>query len=138
MNKTLLYYSLLQIPGLTILGLALAAAVQFEWLGVPLAAGILVAWLIKDAVMYPFVKSAFEPPPPGDRGPAGLVGAIGTTTRELNPQGFVRVRGELWQAECVAVSESSASPAEVPADREVRVVAARGMMLLVEPLEIKN
>ncbi|MEQ9366888.1 MAG: NfeD family protein [Leptospirales bacterium] len=150
--RTLLFYSLLQIPGLAILGLALAVAVQFEWLSSPLALGIGLAWLIKDVVMYPFVKSAFAPGAPGDSGPAGLVGLIAVTTRDLSPSGFIRVRGELWQAECVpedfvdsdpdgqrdpaagASTSGTVMPTPVIAgNQQVKIVAARGMVLLVRP-----
>lgn len=123
--KTLLYYWLLQIPGLMVVGLVSAVLVTFEWISVLTAMGIGAAWLIKDAIMYPFVKRAFEPTNPGDSGPAGLVGRIGTTTRELAPAGFIRVRGELWQAEHVESDQS------LPADCAVQIVEARGMVLIV-------
>ncbi|MCR9145346.1 MAG: NfeD family protein [bacterium] len=130
--RTVLFYSLLQIPGIAILGVALTAAVQFGWLSVSVAAGIGVAWLIKDIAMYPFVKSAYARRDSDDRGPNGLVGANATVTRELAPIGFVRIKGELWQAECVpqdGTSPESAAP--VPVNARVEVVAARGMLLLV-------
>jgi membrane-bound serine protease (ClpP class) len=56
-------------------------------------------------------------------GPETLVGSTGTVVTACNPQGQVRVQGELWRARCAdgaAVGE------------EVRVLALDGLTLLVE------
>ena len=71
----------------------------YRWLDVPawLAAGVLVAWVIKDYALYPFLRFAYEADHrlPIER----MVGHIGTAAQELAPSGYVRVRGELWRAQ---------------------------------------
>jgi membrane-bound serine protease (ClpP class) len=126
--RTAIFYSLLQIPGLLALSLALYGLVQFDWISVPVALGIALAWCVKDALLYPLLKDAYEPARPPDSGPGGLVGMTGTTTRDLAPAGFVRVRGELWQA------VATEADAIIPANCEVRVLAAEGMVLTVAAL----
>lgn len=59
-------------------------------------------------------------------GVENLVGAVGKTVETLDPDGHVRVHGELWQAH-------STSPAA--AGVRVRVVAVDGLELEVEPAE---
>jgi len=59
-------------------------------------------------------------------GPGGVTGLTGVVTERIAPQGKVRVRGELWNAE-------SAEGQEVKAGRRVTVVEVRGLTLLVRP-----
>ena len=59
-------------------------------------------------------------------GVENLVGAVGTTVEPLDPEGHVRVQGELWQARA---SEA------VPAGTKVRVVALDELTLEVETAE---
>lgn len=56
-------------------------------------------------------------------GPQALVGADGVAQQVLAPHGQILVHGELWQAE---------SDSPVPAGDTVRVLAVRGLTLLVE------
>lgn len=64
---------------------------------------------------------------PAATGRENLLGAVAVVRRPLDPAGMVFLRGELWRA------ESAAGP--VPAGARVRVVAAEGLRLRVEPLE---
>jgi membrane-bound serine protease (ClpP class) len=57
-------------------------------------------------------------------GVENLVGAVGNAVEPLEPEGHVRVHGELWEAR-------SATPAAQGA--RVRVVAVDGLELEVEP-----
>ncbi|HEX2496957.1 MAG TPA: NfeD family protein [Gaiellaceae bacterium] len=59
-------------------------------------------------------------------GVENLVGTVGTTVEPLDPEGHVRVQGELWQARA---SEA------VPAGTKVRVVALDELTLEVETVE---
>jgi membrane-bound serine protease (ClpP class) len=59
-------------------------------------------------------------------GAENLVGAVGKTVEPLEPEGHVRVHGELWQARA---SES------VPAGTRIRVVALDDLTLEVETAE---
>jgi membrane-bound serine protease (ClpP class) len=57
-------------------------------------------------------------------GVEALVGAAGEVTEACRPEGWVRVRGELWRARCEAGAD--------PGDR-VRVRTVDGLTLVVEP-----
>ena len=100
-----------------------------SWVGFPdwAAAGIIALWVIKDVVMFPFVRIAYQP---GSRGGAtGLVGARGTAQDALRPSGYVRISAELWRAEL----EPGAPPVE-PGDR-IQVTSVRGLTLVVVAAE---
>ncbi len=119
-------YTAFQIPGWIL------AAAGGWWLytslRVPMwvAGGVLVAWVIKDMVLYPLLRSAYEV---DDTRPIErLVGRPGTAAERLAPRGYVRVRGELWRAEAEGVSA-------VERDTAVEVVDTEGMMLKVRPLD---
>ena len=57
-------------------------------------------------------------------GMEGLVGEVGTVSRELDPEGSVRVHGEIWNAASVS--------GRVERGERVRVVGVHGMTLSVE------
>jgi len=58
-------------------------------------------------------------------GSEGMVGERGEVIEDCGPRGRVKLRGEIWDAEC----EAGAGEGET-----VRVVAVRGLTLEVEPL----
>lgn len=62
-------------------------------------------------------------------GKEGLIGAIGTVRRALEPEGMIFVDGELWRA------SSPVTP--VPVGTRVRIVAINGLHLTVVPLEVE-
>ena len=55
-----LRYTLFQIPNLILLGLGLAAAVRWWGLPVPTAYLIVGLWVVKDIVVFPFMRVAYE------------------------------------------------------------------------------
>ncbi len=118
-------YLLLQTPGW-----ALAVVVLYllhRWLGLPLwAAGLLLAAdVVKDLVLYPWLRRAYE----DEYVPvtARLVGEAAEVVEELAPEGYVRVRGELWPARVPDAAEP------VPAGARVRVAGVEGSTLVVDP-----
>jgi membrane protein implicated in regulation of membrane protease activity len=116
-------YLLFQVPGWLIVGgLAYAA---HRWLGLHggLAAAALLAWAVKDAVLFPFVREAYtvHPRPAAD----GMLGATAVAEEPLAPEGVVRVGPELWRAR-LAKGE-----APVAAGESVRIVAVEGLTLRV-------
>lgn len=120
-------YLLLQVPGWILVALILAGL--HRWAGLPLWAAV-AAYAIyvgKDFLLYPFLRRAYEPDPRS--GVERLIGQRGVAETDLNPDGFVRVRGELWGAEL--------EPAGAMARRgePVVVTAARGMTLRVRRSE---
>ena len=120
-----LRYAALQVPGQAfVLLLSLSA---WEWLDAPawMAWGVPLAWLLKDAALFPFVWRAYEPDDPS--APGGLVGATGVVEEPLGPEGWVRVGPELWRAELLDLAGTA------PRGARVRIVRVDGLVLRVEP-----
>lgn len=57
-----------------------------------------------------------------------LVGAVGKVVEELDPEGVIKVRGELWKA-------VSRDGGRIPVGERVKVVEVRGLTLIVEKTE---
>jgi membrane-bound serine protease (ClpP class) len=65
-------------------------------------------------------------------GVEGLLGETGIVTVDLEPEGKIRVHGEIW---------SASSGSDIPSGTKVRVTAVEGMELRVEEVqksEIRN
>ncbi len=125
-RRTLVRYTLFQIPDLILLGLGLAAAVRWWNLPVPVAYALVAFWIAKDIAMYPLVRVAYESG--SSSGVDGIRGALGVVTQPLAPSGYVRLGSELWKAE---LEDRDAS---LPTGASVRVVAVRGLTIVVEPV----
>lgn len=125
--RTLIVYSLFQIPGLAVVGAILYAGWSFGWISLPVAGVLFGTWLFKDVVLYPFVAPAYESMLAKSAAPSGaaaLIGLAGETVQpvSMDASGFVRVRGELWQAR---------SETEIPAGSKVIVRDVDGRVLIV-------
>jgi membrane protein implicated in regulation of membrane protease activity len=126
-RSTLNRYILYQIPGWL---LAVAVAVLLHrWAGLPAwaAAVLVVVWALKDAALYPFLRTAYQQD--SRRIVERLIGLVGVAVDPLAPRGYVRVRGELWLA------EPSTTDLEIPRGHEVTVDAVRGTTLLVSAVD---
>lgn len=117
-------YVLLQVPEWVLVTIVMYGLNL--WLRVPVWAAVLVLAIvvIKDFVLYPFVRRAFETD--ASTGLERMVGETGAVTQALAPKGYVKVRGELWQAE-------AADARQIPSGARVRVVSCHGMTLTVSP-----
>lgn len=122
-RRRALRYALFQIPGAAFVAVLLAAAVRWWDWSISLALALMGAWLVKDAVLYPFVAVAYDPDSELDRDP--LIGAHGVATQPLDPSGYVRIGAELWRA----VASGSAP---IPSGARVRVRERRDLTLVVE------
>jgi membrane protein implicated in regulation of membrane protease activity len=125
LDRVLLRYLGLQVPGWILAIAAMIAVRRWVDLSLPVAAGILGLLVLKDLALYPFLRSAYASD--GRHGTELLVGAHGVVTEAIGACGYVRVRGELWRAE-----RADAAP-EMPAGARVVVAAARGLTLIVRP-----
>lgn len=125
--RTLAKYLMVQVPGWILA--AVGVALLKQWIDFPLwaALGILLLWVIKDVVLYPFVRRAYEST--GKTGAEQLIGAEGIAAEELAPSGYIRVGRELWRAEALGTDKPIA-----PGSR-VRVQGVRGLTLLIQPEE---
>ena len=116
-------YTLFQIPGWLLVGfLAYHAR---GWLGLTdwAAALVVVAFMVKDAVLFPYVRRSYEIH--GRENAEALIGLLGVTEETLDPEGYVRLGPELWKAELRGVPVVSAG-------RTVRVCSVEGLTLMVE------
>ena len=117
-------YWLFQIPGWALTGVVLLLLRQ--WIDISLAVvfGLLALVVIKDFLLYPFLRSAYDTRV--KTGIAQLIGSQGVVKQDLDPEGFLLVRGELWKARLKPNHRAA------PKGTEVRIEAADGMTLIVE------
>jgi membrane protein implicated in regulation of membrane protease activity len=116
---------LYQVPGLLLLILGLSVLQPTFGYSFRVAAAIVAGWLLKDLLLFPFLRGAYEAD--GRSVVERLVGERAMTVQELAPAGYVRVRGELWRAE----ARAGADP--IPAGQPVVVDDVRGFTLMVSP-----
>lgn len=95
--RVVVRYAALQVPAVVLLVLVLTLVRQ--WVDIPawFVWGLVGLWVIKDLVMFPLVWRAYDTDCAGAAN--CMVGARGVAKDRLAPSGYIRVRGELWQAE---------------------------------------
>jgi membrane protein implicated in regulation of membrane protease activity len=119
--RALRRYLAFRVPGLLVVGGALAAAVHAWGLSLGMAVAGVGLWLAKDALLYPALRRAYEAD--GSGPPPRPVGERGVAESAIGDSGWVRVGAELWRARAAA---------PIPAGAPVRVLALRGLVLDVE------
>ena len=122
-TRILVRYVLLQLPGLALLVLILVFVQSWVDLSAWVVWGFITIWVVKDAILFPFVRRAYDWDRP--QGANSMVGARGIAKERLAPSGYVQIRGELWKA---ALMEGS-PPLEK--GERVRVEGAFGLRLAV-------
>jgi membrane-bound ClpP family serine protease len=124
-KSVVMRYSAYQLPGLIIVVILLLLLRQ--WFGLSLAAfaAIVAAWVAKDVVIFFYVWPAYDR---RDRPVAGkLIGETGVAVDEIDPDGYVRIGGERWQA--------CSRSAPIGKGEPVRVIASEGIRLIIEKEE---
>jgi membrane-bound ClpP family serine protease len=123
--RILVRYALFQLPALVLLVLILILVRR--WVDLPnwFAWGIIAVWVVKDAVLFPFVWPSYERGQVEDVN--SIAGERGIAEERLAPAGYIRVHGELWQAEVMGGGYT------IDRGEEVRGQATRGLTLLVQP-----
>jgi membrane protein implicated in regulation of membrane protease activity len=116
-------YLLKNGPELTLIGLGLWLVYEHGWLSGRVCAALFAAIAIKDVLLYPYLRPALRTDTTPLVGPEHLIGAWAVVEQALAPSGMVRIKGERWRG------ESLDGPA--PVGQRVRVVAVRGLTLLV-------
>ena len=121
--RTRTRYFLLQIPGWVLAAILLG--MLHRWFALPLwaAVGGWMLFLAKDFALYPYLKKAYETYSPS--GAERLVGDIGIVSTDLQPEGYIRIGGELWQARLEDHSST------IPKGMKVRILRSEGMLLIV-------
>ena len=122
-GKVIIRYILFQIPSLILLILILILVRRWVNLHAWYLWGIIALWLAKDVILFPFVWRAYD----RDRlrELQSLVGTEGIVEERLAPSGYIRVHGELWQAEM----RGDGSPIEK--GEIVKIQKIEGLKLLV-------
>jgi membrane protein implicated in regulation of membrane protease activity len=118
MPEDLKTYIVAQLPGWFLAVLAVAALSR--WMALPGRVAVLavILWIVKDLLLFPTMRRYYRSDPAERR----IVGQRGTAVTDIAPTGFVRVRGELWQA---------ASEQEIVAGSEIYVRDIHGLRLTV-------
>jgi hypothetical protein len=121
--KTFIKYVALQLPGWALVGLLLVWLWPKTGWDPRLAAVGFAVYVLKDFLLYPFFRSAYEGEAP--TGGAQLIGTAGVAEQDLDPDGYVAVAGERWKAAVV--------PGEgwIPRGTPVRIEGAAGLALRV-------
>jgi membrane protein implicated in regulation of membrane protease activity len=123
-TRIIVRYALFQIPSLALLIFILILARR--WVNLPewFFWGAIAVWLAKDAMLFPFVWRAYD----RDRlrELQSLVGIEGIVEERLAPTGYIRVHGELWQAEVVRAGLS------IERGEPVTIRGIKGLRLQVE------
>jgi membrane protein implicated in regulation of membrane protease activity len=127
---TLQRYMLFQIPGCLIEVAVLAALMAWWELPLWAAVGILGLLVVKDLLLYPFLRVGYETREKS--GMARLIGERAVVKQRLDPEGYVLIHGELWKARATEPGDA------VDAGARVRVLASEGMLLLVEAAQPKQ
>jgi len=126
-GKVIMRYILFQIPGLILFILILILIRRWVDLPAWYLWGFVALWLVKDAILFPFVWRAYD----RDRlrELQSLVGTEGIVEERLAPLGYVQVRGELWKAELIEKETT------VEKGQKVLVRGAHGLTLTVQPMQ---
>ena len=121
--RMVIKYFLLQLPGQ--IAFILILLLVRKWLETPayLLWGLLGFWVGKDIFLFPFLWRFYDPEQYPDR--FRMVDRRGFALTRLDPDGYVQVQGERWQA---GVYEAHAS---IEKDETICVEAINGLKLKV-------
>jgi membrane-bound ClpP family serine protease len=111
------------LPGVVVLVLVLIVAQH--WVTIPgwLFGTIVLLWILKETIMFPFVWRAHDQQ---RAGPSRLmIGDRGVAKERLAPDGYIQVQGVLWKAEKI----DNGPPIEK--GESVRIEKMEGLKLFV-------
>jgi membrane protein implicated in regulation of membrane protease activity len=123
--RILVKYFLLQLPGVATFALILI--LLRHWMEFPayLAWLLLGIWVGKDIILFPILWRFYDPSQHPDR--FRMIGRKGVAVTCLNPDGYVLVQGERWQAGIAA------GLAAIGQGESICVEAVNGLKLTVRP-----
>jgi len=120
-------YILLQLPSLALVIALMVILRRYYEFPLLYIWAVIVAWVAKDAILYPFVWRAYDSSPQ-----RAMVGLTGKAKEAVDPSGYVEIRGELWRAQ----AEEGSAP--IRAGEMVEVHDVRGLTLIVRPATAKR
>lgn len=112
-RKIIIRYSLFQIPSLLIVTLLVFTVNHWYILDNTIIVMIILFWILKDILIFPFVWKAYSHK---DRDKSKtILNQHGVAVDSINPKGFVKINGEIWQAELVEPNDpiNQGQPIEV-------------------------
>jgi len=119
----LIRYVALQVPGFLIVLILLMHARDQDWISGSTVVLVLAVLVFKDVVLYPFYKRAMQP------GYTDMVarlhGERAWVVNTLDPEGQVKLKGEIWNAKSIHREL-------IEAGSWVRVSGHRGLQLHVQ------
>lgn len=121
--QIIIRYTLLQIPVIAVLVVLLILSYDSKAISTQIIWIILLIWLVKDIILYPFVWRAYDPEYQKHDNP--LIGQTGIAQENLNPSGYIKLNGELWRAKAIGENETIAK------GEGIIVREVRGLTLLV-------
>jgi membrane protein implicated in regulation of membrane protease activity len=121
-----LRYVLLNIPELAAVVLILIIIEHWAVLPIWLFWSIIGFWIVKDALLFPFVWRAYDWNRTESTG--SMIGAQGVARERLAPSGYIRIHGELWRAERLGEGPP------IEAGQIVRVEKMEGLTVFVIPV----
>lgn len=101
--RLILRYSLFQIPSLTIIALIVFFVNRLYDLNIIIIVGIISGWILKDIFLFPIVRKAYHIKE-NDKSKMMLY-EKGVAVKKINPMGYVRINGEIWQAELTDIND---------------------------------
>jgi membrane-bound serine protease (ClpP class) len=122
-------HGILTAGGVIALMLGSALLINTGPIGLGVSPALIVGGAVASLGLFGFVlrKAIAARSRPAYMGADSLIGEIGRVQRPLAPQGMVFLAGALWRATAVE--------GRIPTGSEVRVVARKGLELIVVPLE---
>jgi membrane protein implicated in regulation of membrane protease activity len=126
-RRIVVRYAFFQLPDILILVLILLVLRWWTDLSLWVYGCIGGLWVAKEIFLFPIRWKFYEPPRPEER--RSLIGREGIAEERLAPSGYVRVDGELWQAEVVG------KKAPIEKGGAVFIERTCGFTLLVQPIK---
>ena len=120
--KSLGRYLLLELPEILIVTVLILILRRFIHLSLWMIGLAVLVLFLKALIVYPRVRKVFSQKP--YTGVESVVGATGKVVETLNPEGIVKIRGELWTAE--------SKQGKIRKGEDIEVVAVSGSKLIVK------
>lgn len=123
-TRSMKTYILLELGELLLIVVVLIVVSRFIHIPLWLAIAITAGKFLKFIIVCPFVRRSLRQPILS--GIESLIGARGLAIRDLDPEGYVTVQGELWKA--------VVNSAKIPAGVEIEVCGLDETKLVVKEL----